>query len=130
MFLTCFFIRKRKKIVFFFILNKIFTNLSQVYFLSILIIHFWSSFLCFIYVEWTHALPYIHHAPWPRELSFVQKGFSFGGTYVLLMFLWSIWLFGKLFGIYISLSKLSYQHYCFTSKTHKLVHLRWKKFFL
>ena len=131
MLLSCFFIRKK---IILFVLNKIFYKFISSMFFVDLNYSFWSSFLYFSYVECIHALPYIHHAPWPREFLFCSKGFvlSSKGFFLSLrgfflsskgFFLssWAIWLSGKLFKIYISLSRLSYQHYCLASKSHRSV---------
>ena len=144
MFLSCFFIRKK---IILFVLNKIFYKFISSMFFVDLNYSFWSSFLYFSYVECIHALPYIHHAPWPREFLFAQKGFVCfvlkgvclicphegfvcfvlkgvclfypheGFVCFVLMSNVVIW---EVIGIY-SLSWLFYQQYCLTSKSHRLV---------
>ena len=84
MFLSGFFIRK-KRIVFFFIPDKISTNSSQACFLSTLNIHFEVRFfVLFIFMlnDYT-PFPYLLHSL-ARGAELLKKIF-FGGSYVLLL---------------------------------------------
>ena len=96
MFLSCVFIRKNNS----FVLNKIYTNLSQVCFLLILIIHFEVRFFVFFMLN--------KHTPFPicslaKESIFAQRGLS-GHTRPPVFSSWAFLLKGACRGTLVLLS--------------------------